>query len=61
MRYPHNVKAILIRNLTFGESVLSSGRVWGDNRAQEITKGALWLEGNDGTALYEQLKERGLV
>lgn len=61
VRYPHNVEAILIRNLTFGESVLSSGRVWGDKRAQEITKGALWLEGNDGTALYEQLKERGLV
>lgn len=61
VRYPHNVEAILIRNLTFGESVLSSGRVWGDNRARDITKGDLWLEGNDGTALYEQLKDRGLV
>lgn len=61
VRYPQNVEAILIRNLTFGESVLSSGRVWGDNRARDITKGDLWLEGNDGTALYEQLKERGLV
>lgn len=61
VRYPHNVEAILIRNLTFGESVLSSGRVWGDNRARDITKGDLWLEGNDGTALYEQLKGRGLV
>lgn len=61
VRYPQSVEAILIRNLTFGESVLSSGRVWGDNRARDITKGDLWLEGNDGTALYEQLKERGLV
>lgn len=61
VRYPQNVEAILIRNLTFGESVLSSGRVWGDNRARDIIKGDLWLEGNDGTALYEQLKQRGLV
>lgn len=61
VRYPQNVEAILIRNLTFGESVLSSGRVWGDNRARDIIKGDLWLEGNDGTALYEQLKERGLL
>ncbi|WP_421083088.1 App1 family protein [Rothia nasimurium] len=61
VRYPHNVEAILIRNLTFGESVLSSGRVWGDHRARDIVKGDLWLEGNDGTALTKQLKERGLL
>lgn len=61
VRYPHNVEAILIRNLTFGESVLSSGRVWGDHRAREITRGDLWLEGNDGMDLYRQLKARGLV
>lgn len=61
VRYPQNVEAILIRNLTFGESVLSSGRVWGDNRARDIIKGDLWVEGNDGTALYQQLRERGLV
>lgn len=61
VRYPQNVAAILIRNLTFGESVLSSGRVWGDKRAQDITKDALWLEANDGPTLYAQLKERGLI
>lgn len=61
VRYPQNVEAILIRNLTFGESVLSSGRVWGDKRAQAITKDDYWLEGNDGPALYQQLKGRGLL
>lgn len=61
VRYPENVAAILIRNLTLGESVLSSGRVWGDHRAQKVSEGHLWMEANDGITLYEKLKEAGLV
>lgn len=61
VRYPQNVAAILIRNLTLGESVLSSARVWGDHRAQEISKGDLWMEANDGISLYEQLRDAGVI
>ncbi len=61
VRYPQNVAAILIRNLTLGESVLASGRVWGDKRAQQITTGDLWMEANDGATLLARLKEVGLL
>ena len=61
VRYPENVAAILIRNLTLGESVLASGRVWGDKRAQQITTGELWKEANDGATFIEMLKEAGLL
>lgn len=61
VRYPQNVAAILIRNLTLGESVLASGRVWGDKRAQQITTGDLWMEANDGASLIADLKRVGLL
>ncbi|MFW0110344.1 App1 family protein [Rothia sp. P13129] len=61
VRYPQNVAAILIRNLTIGESVLASGRVWGDSRAQEITKGKSWSEANDGASLIRELQNRGIL
>ncbi|WP_346845670.1 phosphatase domain-containing protein [uncultured Rothia sp.] len=61
VRYPQNVAAILIRNLTLGESVLASGRVWSDNRSQAITRGRFWMEANDGATLINKLKRMGLL
>lgn len=61
VRYPDNVAAILIRNLTVGETVLSSHKVWVDHKAQEISKGRLWAEGHDGMTLYKKLRELELV
>lgn len=61
VRYPQNVAAILIRNLTLGESVLASGRVWSDNQSKEISRGRLWLEANDGASFIKKLKGLGLL
>ena len=61
VRYPQNVAAIMIRNLTVGESVLASGRVWSDQRAQKMTNSPLWMEANDGHTLSRLLRERGLL
>ncbi|MFI8595842.1 DUF2183 domain-containing protein [Kocuria koreensis] len=61
LRYPENVAAIVIRNLTVGESVLASGRVWGDDRAREIAAGSLWMEANDGGTLSDKLRHSGLL
>lgn len=61
LRYPEHVAAILIRNLTVGESVLSSGRVWGDDRARQVAAGGLWMEANDGASLSDKLKQSGLI
>lgn len=62
VRYPDNVAAILIRNLTIGETILSkTTRAWADNLAQAITHGELWEEANDGATLSEALHEKGLL
>lgn len=61
LRYPDHVAGILIRNLTVGESVLASGRVWGDDRAKQVASGTLWMEGNDGATLSDKLREAGLI
>ena len=61
VRYPQNVAAIMIRNLTVGETVLASGRVWGDKRAQQMTQSPLWMEANDGDTLSRKLRQRGLL
>nr|WP_174229710.1 phosphatase domain-containing protein [Kocuria sp. HSID16901] len=61
LRYPEHVAAIIIRNLTVGESVLASGRVWGDDRAREIAAGSLWMEANDGATLCDKLKRTDLL
>ncbi|QRZ62430.1 App1 family protein [Rothia sp. ZJ932] len=62
VRYPQNVAAILIRNLTTGETILSkTTRVWADNRAKEITHGDLWEEANDGATFSQALKEKDLL
>ncbi|MDO4916723.1 MAG: DUF2183 domain-containing protein [Rothia sp. (in: high G+C Gram-positive bacteria)] len=61
VRYPQNVAAILIRNLTLGESVLASGKVWSDNRSKAITRGKLWMEANDGATFINKLKAIDLL
>lgn len=61
LRYPDKVAAIVIRNLSVGETVLASGRVWGDDRAREIAAGSLWMEANDGGTLSDKLKRTGLL
>lgn len=62
VRYPQNVAAILIRNLTIGETILSkTARTWADNRAKAITHGDLWEEANDGATFSEALREKGLL
>lgn len=61
LRYPDRVAAILIRNLTVGESVLASGRVWSDDRAKQIAAGSLWMEANDGASLSDKLGSAGLL
>lgn len=61
LRYPEHVAAILIRNLTVGESVLASGRVWGDDRAKQVAAGSLWMEANDGATLSDRLRDTGLI
>lgn len=61
VRYPQNVAAIMIRNLTVGETVLASGRVWGDKRAQQMTQSPLWMEANDGDTLSRKLRQLGLL
>lgn len=61
VRYPKSVAAILIRNLSLGESVLASGKVWSDHQSKEITRGRLWMEANDGHTLIRKLKRVGLL
>lgn len=61
VRYPDNVAAIVIRNLTVGESVLSSGRVWSDHRAEQMMRSPLWIEATDGVTLSKKLRHLGLI
>lgn len=61
LRYPDRVAAIIIRNLSVGESVLASGRVWGDDRAKQVAAGSLWMEANDGATLSDKLRETDLL
>ena len=62
LRYPQNTAAVVIRNLTVGESVLSDPtRRWGDKRAEQLTRSEWWVEANDGDTLSRALRERGLL
>ena len=61
VRYPQNVAAIVIRNLTVGESVLASGRVWSDNSAEQMMQSPLWIEATDGVTMSKKLRELGLI
>ena len=61
VRYPDNVAAIVIRNLTVGESMLASGRVWSDYRAEQMMRSPLWIEATDGITLSKKLRELGLI
>ena len=61
LRYPEHVAAIVIRNLTVGESVLASGRIWADDRAKQVASGSLWMEANDGASLTARLQDCGLL
>ena len=51
----------MIRNLTVGESVLSSGRVWSDHRAEQMMRSPLWIEATDGVTLSKKLRHLGLI
>ena len=61
VRYPDNVAAIVIRNLTVGETMLASGRVWSDYRAEQMMRSPLWIEATDGVTLSKKLRELGLI
>ncbi len=61
VRYPDNVAAIVIRNLTVGESVLASGRVWSDHRAEQMMRSPLWIEATDGVTLSKKLRDLGII
>ena len=53
--------AIVIRNLTVGESVLASGRVWSDHRAEQMMRSPLWIEATDGVTLSKKLRDLGII
>ena len=57
-RYPHNVRAIIIRQLTPSEAVLSGGRM---DLATAFETQAPWAYAPDGARLAEQLVELGLL
>lgn len=56
--HPHNVAAVLIRQLSIGEAVLAGGRAKTDAHSERF---APWLYAPDGAGLSEQLHERGLI
>lgn len=60
-RYPANTQAILIRNLTLGETLLSSGRLWPETNPKNTPAHPRLIEGHDGPTLYQKLTTKGLL
>ncbi|ROZ64685.1 DUF2183 domain-containing protein [Kocuria soli] len=59
-RYPQNVAAVVIRNLSPTEAVLASGQLLTDNAAR-IPEGIPLIEANDGATISQKLADVGLL
>jgi len=57
-RYPQNVKAIVIRQLTPSEAVLAGGR---SQRTVNSTPGVDWIYAPDGAGILNELERLGIV
>jgi phosphatidate phosphatase APP1 len=57
-RYPQNVRAIVIRQLTPSEAVLAGGRSQG---TVDSTPGVPWVYATDGAQIIAELEKLGLV
>lgn len=58
-KFPDNVAAVAIRQLSTSEAVLAGGRKKG--LAKSLHGGAPWVYGGDGASLLEQLTSLGVV
>jgi phosphatidate phosphatase APP1 len=57
-RYPQNVRAIVIRQLTPSEAVLAGGR---SQQTVKSTPGIPWVYASDGARILARLQELGIV